>query len=105
MPAFRGLGRATGLELRKALSTRTRRWLLIAAGVIGLLTAGVVALAGSAEDHTFSAISFYTQSAISLPLPLVSVLLMTQDFGPSIVADLGSGLSLDVILPRNCWPA
>ena len=33
------------------------------------------------QDHTFAVISFYTQSAISLPLPFVSVLLMTQEFG------------------------
>jgi hypothetical protein len=55
--------------------------LLIAAGVAGLLGAGLVAFSGPAQDHTFAVISFYTQIAISLPLPFVSVLLMTQEFG------------------------
>ena len=68
-------------ELRKSVSTRVCRWLLIASGVVGVLSAGLVAFTGPADDHTFATISFYTQSAISLPLPFVSVLLMTQDFG------------------------
>ena len=75
------ISRATVLELRKSAGSRSRRWLLIAAGVVGLLSAGVVAFTGPAQDHTFAVISFYTQIAISLPLPFVSVLLMTQEFG------------------------
>jgi hypothetical protein len=68
-------------ELRKSVSTRVRRWLLIASGLVGLLTAGLVALTVPADGRAVATISFYTQSAISLPLPFVSVLLMTQDFG------------------------
>jgi ABC-2 type transport system permease protein len=75
------IGRATVLELRTSAGSRARRWLLIASGVVGLLAAGLVAFTGPARDHTFAVISFYTQSAISLPLPLVSVLIMTQEFG------------------------
>jgi ABC-2 type transport system permease protein len=73
--------RPVARELRKTAESRARRWLLIASGVVGLLTAGLVALTGPARDHTFAMISFYTQSAISLPLPLVSVLIMTEVFG------------------------
>jgi hypothetical protein len=69
------------LELRKSAGTRARRWLLVATGVVGLLSAGLIAFASPAQDHTFAVISFYTQIAISLPLPFVSVLLMAQDFG------------------------
>jgi hypothetical protein len=98
MPASRGLGRATALELRKSVRTPSRRWLLIATGVVGLLSAGLVAFTGPAEGHTFSAISFYTQSAISLPLPLVSVLLMTQDLGRRASPTSGSGLSRGAII-------
>jgi hypothetical protein len=75
------ISRATVLELRKTVGSRARRWLLIASAVVGLLTAGLVAFTGPARDHTFAVISFYTQSAISLPLPFVSVLIMTQEFG------------------------
>ena len=74
-------GRVIVAELRKSVSTRVRRWLILASGVVGLLSAGLVAFTGPAADHTFARISFYTQSAISLPLPFVSILLMTQDFG------------------------
>ena len=99
MPASRGLGRATALELRKSVRTPSRRWLLIATGIVGLLSAGLVAFTGPAEDHTFSVISFYTQSAISLPLPLVSVLLMTEDFGRRASSPIsGSGLSRGAII-------
>ena len=99
MPASRGLGRATALELRKSVRTRARSWLLIATGIVGLLSAGLVAFTGPAEDHTFSVISFYTQSAISLPLPLVSVLLMTQDFGRRASSPTsGSGLARGAII-------
>jgi hypothetical protein len=75
------MGRAAVLELRRSAGSRARRWLLIASAVVGLLTAGLVAFTGPAHDHTFAMISFYTQSAISLPLPFVSVLIMTQQFG------------------------
>jgi hypothetical protein len=99
MPGSRGLGRATALELRNSGRTPSRRWLLIATGVVGLLSAGLVAFTGPAEDQTFSVISFYTQSAISLPLPLVSVLLMTQDLGRRASPPTsGSGLSRGAII-------
>ena len=53
---------------------------------MGLLSAGLVAFTGPAQDHTFAVISFYTQSAISLPLPFVSVLLMTEISGVGLSA-------------------
>ncbi len=44
-------------------------------------------------------ISFYTQSAISLPLPFVSVLLMTQEFGRrASSAGFGLRMSLSTII-------
>ena len=93
------ISRATVLELRTSVRSRSRRWLLIASGVVGLLSAGLVASSGSAQDHTFAVISFYTQSAISLPLPLVSVLLMTQEFGRrASSATVGLGMSLGAII-------
>lgn len=93
------ISRATVLELRTSVRSRSRRWLLIASGVVGLLSAGLVASSGSAQDHTFTVISFYTQSAISLPLPLVSVLLMTQEFGRrASSATVGLGMSLDATI-------
>ena len=83
------IGRATVLELRNSAGSRARRWLLIAAGVVGLLSAGLVA----------AVISFYTQSAISLPLPFVSVLLMTQEFGRrASSAGFGLRMSLGAII-------
>jgi hypothetical protein len=94
------ISRATVLELRKSAGSPARRWLLIAAGVVGLLSAGLVAFTGSAQDHTFAVISFYTQSAISLPLPFVSVLVMTQEFGrrASSTRTIGVDVSLSTII-------
>ncbi len=80
-------------ELRKSAGTPGRRWLFVASGVVGLLSVGLITFLGSAADHTFAVISFYTQSAISLPLPFVSVLLMTQDFGRQAATTLTSGRS------------
>ena len=93
------ISRATVLELRTSIRSQSRRWLLIASGVVGLLSAGLVASTGSAPDHTFAVISFYTHSAISLPLPLVSVLLMTQEFGRRASSGIvGLGMSLDATI-------
>jgi hypothetical protein len=93
------IGRAAVLELRRSAGSRARRWLLIASGVVGLLAAGLVAFTGPAQDHTFAMISFYTQSAISLPLPLVSVLIMTHEFGRrAISAIFRSSMSLGAMI-------
>jgi hypothetical protein len=93
------IGRAAVLELRRSGGSRARRWLLIGSGVVGLLTAALVAFTGPAQDHTFAMISFYTQSAISLPLPFVSVLIMTQEFGRrAMSAPFGSSMSLGAII-------
>jgi ABC-2 type transport system permease protein len=75
------LSRATSVELDKAVSPRAGRWLLIASAVLGLVAAVAVAFAMPAKDRTFALTSFYVQSTISLPLPFVSILLMTRDFG------------------------
>jgi hypothetical protein len=85
-------------ELRESAGTPGRRWLFVASGVVGLLSVGLITFLGSAADRTFAVISFYTQSAISLPLPFVSVLLMTQDFGRRAATTLTSGRSPDVII-------
>ena len=92
------LARATVVELRKSAGRRACRWLLITSAAVGLLAAGLVALTGTAHDHTFAVISFYTQSAISLPLPFVSVLLMTADFGRRASATFALATSPDVII-------
>lgn len=93
------IARAAVLELRRSAGARARRWLLLASGVVGLLTAGLVAFTGPAQDHTFAMISFYTQSAVSLPLPFVSVLIMTQEFGRrGMSATFGSSMSLGAII-------
>jgi hypothetical protein len=50
------------------------------------------------ESAGTPAISFYTQTGISLPRPFVSVLLMTQDFGRRTPTTHGPGSSSDVII-------
>lgn len=70
-----GLSQATRIELRKV---GAGRWLIIASAAVGLMVAVIVGL--TAEGLTFSLASFYVQSTISLPLPFVSILLITRDF-------------------------
>jgi hypothetical protein len=70
-----GLSQATRIELRKV---GAGRWLIIASAAVGLMVAVIVGL--TAEGFTFSLASFYVQSTISLPLPFVSILLITRDF-------------------------
>jgi hypothetical protein len=62
-------------ELRRAVSAGPERWLLIASAVVGALTAVLVSFP-LGEALTFSAASYYVQSAISLPLPWVSIVMM-----------------------------
>lgn len=76
-----GLAAAASVELDKAVSPRAGRWLLIASALLGLVAALAVAFTMRAEDRTFALTSFYVQSTISLLLPIVSILLMTRDFG------------------------
>jgi hypothetical protein len=75
---FAGLTQATRIELGKVASARAGRWLIIASAAVGLMVAVIVGL--TAEGLTFSLASFYVQSTISLPLPFVSILLITRDF-------------------------
>jgi ABC-2 type transport system permease protein len=93
-----GFARATSAELDKAVSPPAGRWLLIAGAVLGLAAALAMAFAVPAEDRTFALTSFYVQSTISLPLPFVSILLMTRDFGRRT---LSQTLALDVPVGRT----
>jgi ABC-2 type transport system permease protein len=78
--------RTIWIELGKAASPRAGRWLLIVSGAVGLLSALIVAFTTPTHDRTFVMTSFYVQSTISLPLPFVSILLMTRDFGRRAVS-------------------
>ena len=71
------LGQLIFAELRRAITARAARWLLIASAVVGASTAVLVTFP-LGEAGTFSAASYYVQSAISLPLPWVSIVMMND---------------------------
>jgi hypothetical protein len=75
---------ATADELRTALGRRSVRALLVVAGLLGLATAAALAVALPGAQRTFPLTSYLVQSVISLPLPLVSVVVMTRAIGARV---------------------
>jgi ABC-2 type transport system permease protein len=89
------VGRLTRIELRKSVDTRASRWLLIGIALIGLSTAVVSALVGDAGDHDFHTISSTIQGAMSVLLPVVSILLVTSEWSQRTT------LQTFVLIPRR----
>ncbi len=75
-----GLGRLTGVELRKMVDTRAGYWLLIAAVAITIVVVAVRALIGDAEDHTFISILNIGLQPVAVLLPIVGLLLVTSEW-------------------------
>jgi ABC-2 type transport system permease protein len=74
------LARLCQIELRKATDTRAGRWLLIVIATIAVLTAGIIAFAGKAKDHTLVDVLGATASLTALLLPVLGVLLVTSEW-------------------------
>jgi ABC-2 type transport system permease protein len=75
-----GLGRLTGVELRKAVDTRSGLWLQ---AVVALLTLGAVILTvaiGNDSDRTFAGILGIAVQPATFLLPVVGILLVTTEW-------------------------
>src|SRR3954467_6566310 len=81
----------TATELRKAAAPDAGRWLLVSAAAVGLLVAVIIAVTVPAAERDVILVSYAVQSAISLPLPFVSVVLMPRDLGRRVAPPAGSG--------------
>ena len=63
---------------RRAVGTRTRRWIVAVTLLLGLLGAVAVAVGSPPTERTFSAVSGPTQSLMSIVVPLLGVLATTE---------------------------
>jgi ABC-type transport system involved in multi-copper enzyme maturation permease subunit len=75
-----GLGRLTGVELRKMVDTRAGMWLLIATAASTLGIVAIVCLGGSAPDHVFSRMLEAAIFPPSILLPIIGILLVSSEW-------------------------
>lgn len=63
---------------RRAMGTRTRRWIVVVTLLLGLLGAVAVAAGSPPAERTFAAVSGPAQSLMSVVVPLLGVLATTE---------------------------
>ncbi|MDO8210386.1 hypothetical protein [Conexibacter sp. CPCC 206217] len=112
-----GLGRLTGVELRKMVDTRAGLWLLIATAAVTLALVAIVCIAGDPVDHTFSRMLELAIFPVSLLLPIIGILLVSSEWnqrtalitfalvpqrGRVLVAKLLAGILLSVAATVLC---
>lgn len=85
----------SAVELRKAVDTRSGRWLLIVVGVLALGSAAIGAFAINSDTRTFHTISQVTFNFVGLVLPVVAILMMTSDWSQR------SALTTFALTPRR----
>lgn len=69
------------VELRKMYDTKAGMWLLIAIGVITALIVTIFLLATDSEEHTFFNLIGATTTPQGFLLPVLGILLVTQEWG------------------------
>src|SRR6201996_4021385 len=89
------LARLTRVELRKAVDTRSGRWLLAPIAVIAVAGAVVAAVTGKDSDHTLSPILAVTAQVTVLLLPVLGVLLVPSEWSQH------SALTTFTLVPRR----
>jgi ABC-2 type transport system permease protein len=89
------LARLTRVELRKATDTRSGRWLLVLIVAIAVAATVVVALVGTAHDHTFAQVLAVAAQVTVILLPVLGVLLVTSEWSQR------SALTTFTLVPRR----
>lgn len=89
------LATLSAVELRKAVDTRSGRWLLIVVGILALGAAAIGAFAVPADTRTFDTLSRLTFNFVGLVLPVVGILMMTSDWSQR------SALTTFALTPRR----
>ncbi|MGN6724209.1 MAG: ABC transporter permease [Marmoricola sp.] len=69
------------VELRKMVDTRAGLWLLILIGVVTAAALLIYGLAASDADKTFSSFSVFSGTPQGFILPVLGILLVTQEWG------------------------
>lgn len=85
----------SAVELRKAVDTRSGRWLLIVVGILALGSAAIGAFAVSSDTRRFETVSQLTFNFVGLVLPVVGILMMTSDWSQR------SALTTFALTPRR----
>ena len=75
-----GLGRLTGVELRKMVDTRAGLWLQVAVVALTVAAVVVLCLAGDAQDRTLWGVLGVAVQPASVLLPVVGILLVTSEW-------------------------
>lgn len=73
--------RLVKVELRKMVDTRAGLWLLILVGVVTAVALVIFGLAASDADKTFSNFSIFSGTPQGFILPVLGILLVTQEWG------------------------
>jgi ABC-2 type transport system permease protein len=75
-----GLGRLTGVELRKMTDTRAGLWLLIVTAALTLAAVALVCAVGEPPDHRLARLLELALVPSSILLPIVGVLLVSSEW-------------------------
>ncbi len=75
------MSRLITVELRKMVDTRAGLWVLITIGVVTLLGVAIFGLAASDGEKTFNNFMGFTGGIQGLLLPVLGILLVTQEWG------------------------
>jgi hypothetical protein len=79
-------------ELRLVASTRSRKAILLATVLLGVVSAVAVVLGASPQERTFAAFSGPVQSAMSITVPFLGVLLVSDLRRPARRAVIGAAV-------------
>ena len=87
---------------RRAVGTRTRRWIVAVTLLLGLLGAVAVAVGSPPTERTFGAVSGPTQSLMSIVVPLIGVLATAELRRPTraseVLAVIAGALGLALLI-------
>jgi ABC-type transport system involved in multi-copper enzyme maturation permease subunit len=75
------LSRLVKVELRKMVDTRAGMWLMIAMGAISVVAVTIFGFAGKDDEITFGNFMGFTGAPQSYLLPILGILLVTQEWG------------------------
>lgn len=75
------LGRLVGVEMRKMTDTKAGLWLLITIGVVTVLVNTLFLIFGDSQDLTFLAFLQFSATPQGMLLPVLAILLVTQEWG------------------------
>lgn len=79
-PPAPALTRLTAVEVRKMTGTRSGRWMLIIAGLIGIAMIGVVLFAVRPGEQTLVEMFVASTTGVSVLLPILGILLATGEW-------------------------